>query len=84
MQGVGLPLPEVENKKEPSSHLWDVKRRGALKVGVTYFVLLLLLVFVLGVAQFWLTLPDWSWASITMLMFITISMLVWEGLNRKD
>ncbi len=57
----GLVVPEVREAKRLTGSFWaEVKRRGMIRAGVAYFVVVLLLIVLLREANSWLTLPDWS------------------------
>jgi len=61
LQGVGLPVPDVQDQKELSGHfLAELQRRGVIRAGVTYLVVSMLLILMLRGIESWLTLPHWS------------------------
>jgi len=61
LQGVGLPIPALNEEKQLSGRLWaEMQRRGVVRAGVAYLVVALLLILLLREAQNWLTLPDLS------------------------
>ena len=60
VQGVGLPVPEVNQEKHLSGHFWaEVQRRGVGRAGATYIVLSLLLILLAPYASSLLNLPEW-------------------------
>ncbi|MCH7515006.1 MAG: adenylate/guanylate cyclase domain-containing protein, partial [Bacteroidetes bacterium] len=60
LQGVGLPVPVVREEKKLSGHLWaEVQRRGIIRAGATYVVLLLLLILLVPYAESLIDLPKW-------------------------
>ena len=61
LQGVGLPVPDLEEEKQISGRfVAELQRRGVLRVGVAYVVMTLLLILLHREAASWITLSDWS------------------------
>ncbi len=57
----GLVVPEARETNQMTGTFWaEVKRRGLIRSGVAYLVVVLLLILLLREANSWLTLPDWS------------------------
>ena len=57
----GLVVPEAREAKRLTGTFWaEVKRRGLIRSGVTYLVVVLLLILLLREANSLLALPDWS------------------------
>jgi len=57
----GLVVPEAREAKQMTATFWaEVKRRGLIRSGVAYLVVVLLLILLLREANSWLTLPEWS------------------------
>ena len=57
----GLVVPKTRETKQMTGTFWaEVKRRGLIRSGVAYLVVVLLLILLLREANSWLTLPDWS------------------------
>ena len=61
LQGVGLPVPDLEEEKQISGRfVAELQRRGVLRVGVAYVVMTLLLILLHRETASWITLSDWS------------------------
>lgn len=59
VQGVGLPVPEIKDKKELSGHfLAEVQRRGVVRAGATYLMLAIILILLLPYGEAFL--PEWT------------------------
>jgi len=71
LQGIGLPVPEVNDEMKLSGHIWaEIKRRGVLRAGLAYIVVTILLILLQREAEAWITLPLWSFpVSLTILIF---------------
>ena len=71
LQGVGLPVPEINDEMKLSGHIWaEIKRRGVLRAGSAYIVVTILLILLQREAKAWITFPQWSFpVSLTILIF---------------
>jgi len=57
----GLVVPDARAARQLTGTFWaEVNRRGMIRAGVAYFVVVLLLILLLREVNSWLTLPDWS------------------------
>ncbi|MCZ6694316.1 MAG: hypothetical protein O6939_10480, partial [Bacteroidetes bacterium] len=59
IQGVGLPVPKVDQEKQLSGHFWaELQRRGVIRAGTSYIMVsvILLLLLPYGAAL----LPEWT------------------------
>ena len=61
VQGIGLPVPEVNEGKELSGHFFaEIQRRGVIRAGVTYVALSLLLLLLTPHIGTLVNFPDWT------------------------
>lgn len=61
LQGVGLPSPELKEKRQSEGKIWpEIRRRAVIPTGVAYIFIALLLIFLAREAESWVTLPDWT------------------------
>jgi TolB-like protein/class 3 adenylate cyclase len=88
LQGVGLPVPEIKEKKELSGRLIaEIKRRGVIRAGLMYVLIALLLVLIKPLASTWITFPD-SFSTIFLVIlgigFPIATLLAWRYERSPD
>jgi adenylate cyclase len=88
LQGVGLPVPEIKEKKELSGRLIaEIKRRGVIRAGLMYVLIALLLVLIKPLASTWITFPD-SFSTIFLVIlgigFPIATLLAWRYERSSD
>ncbi len=83
VQGVGLPIPKVNEGKELSGHFWaEVLRRGVIRAAVSYLVVAVLLVLLWGQVQDWgVDLPQWSFTLLLTVLGIGIPLALYLAWN---
>lgn len=83
VQGVGLPVPEVQDQKELSGHFWaEVQRRGVFRAGISYLVVGLLFVLLWNQAQGWdIVLPQWSQTLLFVVLIIGFPIAMYLAWN---
>jgi hypothetical protein len=60
IQGVGLPIPDINDKKQLSGHFFaELKRRGVLRAGIAYILLSMILILLIPSVKTILELPLW-------------------------
>ncbi len=82
LQGVGLPVPEVMEEKKLSGHLWaEMQRRGVIRAGATYVVLLLLLILLAPYADSMVGLPQWSTTALLTMLIVGLPVALYLAWN---
>ncbi|MCH8233945.1 MAG: hypothetical protein IIB82_15060 [Bacteroidetes bacterium] len=82
VQGVGLPVPDIKEKKELSGHFWaEIQRRGVLRVGMTYIIFSLLVFLLTREAISWIDLTTGILTVITTILLIGFPVAIYLAWN---
>lgn len=69
LQGVGLPVPNLDKEKGISGRfIADLQRRGVIRAAITYVILSLLLILLVPYLKSIIKLPDWTITSILVIL----------------
>ena len=59
LQGVGLPIPDLNKEKGISGRfIAEIRRRGVIRAGITYLLVSLLLIVLIPATSNWITTPE--------------------------
>jgi len=82
LQGVGLPVPEVQDEKQVSGHFMaEMQRRGVIRAGATYVVLSLLLILLVPYANSIINLPEWSTTALRIILIVGLPIALYLAWN---
>ena len=82
LQGVGLPVPDTKEGEELSGRfLAELQRRGVIRAGATYVVLLLLLILLVPYASSLVDFPQWTSTALLTVLIIGFPVAIYLAWN---
>jgi hypothetical protein len=82
VQGVGLPIPEINGDQQLTGHIWaEIQRRGVIRAGASYVVLSLLAVLLLLYAESMVSLPHWSMTALLSILIVGFPIAMYLAWN---
>ncbi len=82
LQGVGLPVPELSEKKQLSGRFMaELQRRSVIRAAITYIILSLFLILLLPYVKSLLTLPEWAMTAMLVVLIIGFPIALYLAWN---
>ncbi len=82
LQGVGLPVPEVQHEKQVSGHFMaELQRRGVVRAGTTFLMFSLLLILLLPYGESMVDLPEWTKTALITALLIGFPLALYLAWN---
>jgi TolB-like protein/class 3 adenylate cyclase/Flp pilus assembly protein TadD len=82
LQGVGLPVPNLDKEKQLFDRFRaEIYRRGVVPAGAAYFVLSLLLILLVSFVKSWIPLPEWILAALISVLIIGFPIAMYLAWN---